>query len=239
MMQLLQVNIQVPWKNDVGLDFYSNYEYTHRRMNEIKLIVSMNQNIYPLDENEYEGVPLHWSELQDKLKKYTNGTLNIPLSTIRWYQHKGLIEKPNRGANGALYIYRTFYDLLAIRTLRYHFNFSIARIIELRSTGYHLYSIAWVLQHLEQEVVNHFLAPDLNSYVRELSREYVEMDDPKKLIKHAVSVERLKNIKKEWGNMLTMWPEIRDKMLVPLHVDYFELLLSGHNPMEICIEFSE
>jgi len=73
MMQLLQVNIQVPWKNDVGLDFYSNYEYTHRRMNEIKLIVSMNQNIYPLDENEYEGVPLHWSELQDKLKKYTNG----------------------------------------------------------------------------------------------------------------------------------------------------------------------
>lgn len=184
-------------------------------------------------------MPFHWSELQDKLKKYTNGTFEVPLSTIRWYQHKGLIEKPSRGPNGALYVFRTFYDLLAIRTLRYHFNFSIARIIELRSTGFHLYSIAWVLQHLEQEVVNHFLAPDLNLYIRELSREYVEMDDPKKLIKHTVSVERLQNINREWENMLTMWPVIRDKMLLPLHVEYFELLLSGVNPMEICIEFSE
>lgn len=219
------------------LTFTSSMSILIVLMNEFKLIVSPNQNIYPLDEDEYEGEPLHWSELQDKLKKYTNGTLEIPLSTIRWYQHKGLIEKPSRAPNRALYVYRTFYDLLAIRTLRYHFNFSIARIIELRSTGFHLYSIAWVLQHIEQEVVNHLLAPDLNAYIRELSREYVDMDDPNKLIKHAVSVKRLKNINKEWDNMLTMWPEIRDRMLVPLHVDYFELLLTGVNPMEISIEF--
>jgi DNA-binding transcriptional MerR regulator len=208
-------------------------------MKEFKLIVSLNPKNYSLDEDEYEGVPVHWSDLQNKLKIYTNGTFDIPLSTIRWYQHKGLIEKPSRGPNGALYAYETFFDLLAIRTLRYHFNFSIARIIELRSTGFHLYSIAWVLQHIEQEVVSHLLAPDLNAYIRELSREYVEMDDPKKLIEHKVSVKRLKNINEEWENMLTLRPKIHDKMLVQLHVDYFALLLTGVNPMEISIEYDE
>ena len=206
-------------------------------MKKVNLIHYPRQVLYPLNENEYEGVALHWTEIQSTLKKWTDGNLEVPLSTLRWYQHKGVIEKPNRGASGALYSYETLYDLRANRTLRYHFNLSIARIIEIKKTGAHLYSVAWVLQHLEQLIVNHYLAPNLSDYIRILSREFVEMDDPGKVIPHSVSVQQLKDITNEWNSFATGWQEIRETVLQSVHDDYFELIKKGSNPLEIGIEF--
>ena len=205
-------------------------------MTRFQLILTKKNN-YFYDEDNLLGVPVNFKEIVSKLSELTADTLSINLTTLRYYQNIGLIDKPIRFGREAKYSFSTILDLQGIHALKTMYRLKIPEIKKLkknRRTNYHI--IAFVLQQLEKNYLLWSHAPALRKHVYELNLKLTEMEDSEELVVHNVTKGNIRKMKTEFEQLPSLLLYDSLSTIPSLRKQYFQMVTLGENPLHITIE---
>lgn len=203
-----------------------------------RLIVK-EENQYDLDEIDYIGTPLTAKEVDEQLSAITGGLYRVPITTLRWYQNIGLIEKPTRKGRIAMYAYSTYMELLGIRTIREYFGLKIERLVDLKQSAESLYTIAYVLQQIESQFLTSTAAPKLEKYLKALSLGLTESENLEEIRIHKVNIGLILAMKSEWKQLPGLIVHKKNITIPMIREDYFTMVQEGIEPLKIVIETNE
>ena len=188
----------------------------------------------PNPEDDYEGKPFTVNELEVKLLEGTGDVYKLSRSKLRWYHNLGIVERPTRKGRFAIYPFRTFWDMLAIRALLEYFHLTINEIQKLRKMHSNLYSTAMALQKIEQNYKLRSAAP--------LLFEFTELgNDPRKGPNDGFvsSYDEIKIYRNELAQMPGALVRIEERIIPKIRKEFFALIHKGSHPLHIGIVYED